>query len=111
MFCNFQAEVLNVHLDNSETERARCQLALSDAVSKINIVQEDQEVQEGNYKTQLSTMTEHLANMNDKLIKQTEEIQQLKFQLVQKVGNFDNTENELKNKQCNVMFRFLFFSG
>ena len=87
-FCfsnKFQAEVLNVHLDNSENKRTKCESALLEALSKINSVQEDQEVQEGNYKTQLSTMTEHLANMNDKLIKQTEEIQQLKFQLVQKV--------------------------
>ena len=30
-------------------------------------------------------MSEHLANMNEKLISQTEEIQQLKFQLVNKV--------------------------
>ncbi|XP_008208361.1 girdin isoform X1 [Nasonia vitripennis] len=74
-------EVMNVHLDTSEEQREKCEAALLEALSKWKSLQEDKEVQEGNYKLQLSTMSEHLANMNEKLIHQTEEIQQLKFEL------------------------------
>lgn len=77
---------MNVHLDASEEKREKCEAALLEALSQIKILQEDKEVQEGNYKLQLSTMSEHLANMNEKLIQQTEEIQQLKFELSNKVN-------------------------
>ncbi|XP_076302362.1 uncharacterized protein LOC143220628 [Lasioglossum baleicum] len=78
------SEVLQVHLDTSESKREKCESALTEALSNCSILQKDKEIQEGNYKAQLSTMSEHLANMNEKLISQTEEIQQLKFQLVNK---------------------------
>ncbi|XP_033315708.1 spindle pole body component 110 isoform X2 [Bombus bifarius] len=78
------SEVLQVHLDTSESKREKCESALTEALSNCNTLQKDKEIQEGNYKAQLSTMSEHLANMNEKLISQTEEIQQLKFQLVNK---------------------------
>ena len=77
---------MNVHLDTSEEKREKCEAALLEALSKWRNLQEDKEVQEGNYKLQLSTMSEHLANMNEKLIHQTEEIQQLKFELSSKVS-------------------------
>lgn len=78
------SEVLQVHLDTSESKRKQCESALTEAFSNCNVLQKDKEIQEGNYKAQLSTMSEHLANMNDKLISQTEEIQQLKFELTNK---------------------------
>nr|XP_031838146.1 CAP-Gly domain-containing linker protein 1 isoform X2 [Nomia melanderi] len=78
------SEVMQVHLDTSESKRKKCESALSEAFSNCNILQKDKEIQEGNYKAQLSTMSEHLANMNEKLISQTEEIQQLKFELANK---------------------------
>ncbi|XP_035727483.1 flagellar attachment zone protein 1-like isoform X1 [Vespa mandarinia] len=77
-------EVMHAHLDTCESKREKCELALSEALSNCNTLQKDKETQEGNYKAQLSTMSEHLANMNDKLICQTEEIQQLKFELANK---------------------------
>ncbi|XP_015588783.1 protein phosphatase 1 regulatory subunit 21 [Cephus cinctus] len=77
-------EVMNVHLDTSEAKREKCEAFLLETLSKWRNLQEDKEEQEGNYKAQLSTMSEHLANMNDKLIQQTEEIQQLKFELANK---------------------------
>lgn len=80
-----QIEVMNVHLNNSEAKRETCEASLSDALSQINCVQEDLQVQEGSYRSQLSTMSEHVANMNEKLIQKTEEIDQLKFELSQKV--------------------------
>ncbi|XP_034941413.1 ERC protein 2 [Chelonus insularis] len=79
-------QVMSVHLDTSEEKREKCEAALREALSNWNSSQEDKEVQEGNYKAQLSTMTEHLANMNEKLIRQTEEIQQLKYELGNKNG-------------------------
>ncbi|KAJ8673472.1 hypothetical protein QAD02_004734 [Eretmocerus hayati] len=79
-------EVMNVHLDTSEEKRAKCEASLMEALSQFRNLQDDKEIQEGNYKLQLSTMSEHLANMNEKLICQTEEIQQLKFELSNKNG-------------------------
>ncbi|CAK9814692.1 Protein phosphatase 1 regulatory subunit 21 [Anthophora quadrimaculata] len=78
------SEVMQVHLNTSESKREKCESALTEALSNCNILQKDKEIQEGNYKVQLSTMSEYLANMNQKLISQTEEIQQLKFQLANK---------------------------
>lgn len=78
------SEVMQVHLDTCESKREKCESALTEALSNCNTLQKDKEIQEGNYKTQLSTMSEHLANMNEKLISQTEEIQQLKFELANK---------------------------
>ncbi|XP_043682254.1 myosin-2 isoform X3 [Vespula pensylvanica] len=79
------SEVMHAHLDTCESKREKCEVALLEALSNCNSLQKDKETQEGNYKAQLSTMSEHLANMNDKLICQTEEIQQLKFELANKV--------------------------
>ncbi|KAH0568092.1 protein phosphatase 1 regulatory subunit 21 [Cotesia glomerata] len=79
-------QVMSVHLDTSEEKRKKCETALLEALSNWSSSQEDKEVQEGSYSTQLSTMTEHLANMNEKLIQQTEEIQQLKYELSNKNG-------------------------
>ncbi|XP_053976435.1 protein phosphatase 1 regulatory subunit 21 [Hylaeus volcanicus] len=73
------SEVMQVHLDASESKRKKCESALTEA--NWNTSERDKEIQE-NYKTQLITMSEHLANMNEKLISQTEEIQHLKFELV-----------------------------
>ncbi|KAK2574904.1 hypothetical protein KPH14_002595 [Odynerus spinipes] len=78
------SEVMHVHLDTCESKREKCEVALMEALSNCNSLQKDKETQEGNYKAQLSTMSEHLANMNEKLIHQTEEIQQLKFELTNK---------------------------
>ncbi|KAK0182224.1 hypothetical protein PV327_000385 [Microctonus hyperodae] len=79
-------EVMAVHLDTSEEKREKCEAALLESLSKLTNSQEEKDVQEGNYTAQLSTMTEHLANMNEKLIHQTEEIQQLKYELGNRNG-------------------------
>ncbi|XP_011636762.1 ankyrin repeat domain-containing protein 18A isoform X2 [Pogonomyrmex barbatus] len=74
-------EVMHVQLDTSESKREKCEAALLETLSNYNSLQKEKETQEINYKVQLNTMSEHLANMNEKLIFQTEEIQQLKFEL------------------------------
>lgn len=81
----FQNEVMHVQLDTNESKREKCETSLLETLSNYNSLQKEKETQEGNYKTQLNTMSEHLANMNEKLIFQTEEIQQLKFELANKV--------------------------
>ncbi|XP_014226544.1 protein phosphatase 1 regulatory subunit 21 [Trichogramma pretiosum] len=79
-------EVMNVHLDASEEKREKCEAELADALQKYKNLQQEMEQQEANYKLQLNTMSEHLANMNEKLINQTDEIQRLKFELSNKNG-------------------------
>lgn len=76
---------MHVQLDTSESKREKCEAALLETLSNYNGIQKEKEGQEANYKVQLNTMSEHLANMNEKLISQTEEIQQLKFELANKV--------------------------
>ncbi|XP_011159620.1 ankyrin repeat domain-containing protein 18A [Solenopsis invicta] len=78
------SEVMHVQLDTSESKREKCEAALLETLSNYNSIQKEKETQEINYKVQLNTMSEHLANMNEKLIFQTEEIQQLKFELANK---------------------------
>ena len=55
---------------------------MQDYVAKL---QEDLQTTTQNYETQLSIMSEHLANMNDKLTVQRDEIDQLKYQMSNKV--------------------------
>lgn len=76
---------MHVQLDESESKREKCETTLLETLSNYTSLQKEKETQEGNYKAQLNTMSEHLANMNEKLICQTEEIQQLKFELANKV--------------------------
>ncbi|XP_032664664.1 spindle pole body component 110 [Odontomachus brunneus] len=78
------SEVMHVQLDTSESKREKCEATLLEALSNCTGLQKEKETQEGNYKSQLNTMSEHLANMNEKLIFQTDEIQQLKFELASK---------------------------
>jgi len=83
---------MHVQLDTSESKREKCETALLETLSNCNSIQKEKEAQEVNYKVQLSTMSEHLANMNEKLIFQTEEIQQLKFELANKVKMHKNIQ-------------------
>lgn len=76
---------MHVQLDTSESKREKGEATLLETLSNYNSIQKEKEAQEINYKIQLNTMSEHLANMNEKLICQTEEIQQLKFELANKV--------------------------
>ena len=76
---------MHAQLDTSESKREKCEVTLLETLSNYNSIQKEKDAQEVNYKIQLNTMSEHLANMNEKLIFQTEEIQQLKFELANKV--------------------------
>ncbi|KAF4516847.1 hypothetical protein B566_EDAN006242 [Ephemera danica] len=65
---------------------AEKQLYDGKSVSLRSELQEELHTTKHNYETQLSLMSEHLANMNDKLAIQKDEIDQLKYQLGQKVA-------------------------
>ena len=47
----------------------------------INDLKEEARTTSVNYEEQLSMMSEHLANMNDKLTRQTDEIERLHFEM------------------------------
>ena len=47
----------------------------------INDLKEEARTTSVNYEEQLSMMSEHLANMNDKLTMQTDEIERLHFEM------------------------------
>lgn len=104
---------MHVQLDTSESKRDKCETALLEALSNCSGLQKERETQEGNYKSQLNTMSEHLANMNEKLIFQTEEIQQLKFELANKVKEEKGREKERRENVRlffqNVSPRIYFF--
>nr|CAD7405460.1 unnamed protein product [Timema cristinae] len=57
---------------------------LSEALEKLTRLQEELQTTTENYEVQLSIMSEHLANMNEKLTLQRDEIDQLKYQLTSK---------------------------
>ena len=64
-------------------ERCRNRAAnqLESAEKAIEDLKEDAKTTSLNYEEQLSMMSEHLANMNDKLTRQTDEIERLHFDL------------------------------
>ena len=63
--------------------KIKAQNDLKEAQNQIEVIKEEAKTTSVNYENQLSLMSEHLANMNDKLTKQTDEIERLKFE----VGN------------------------
>lgn len=68
---------------------------MQDLAAKL---QEDLQTTTHNYETQLSIMSEHLANMNDKLTVQWDEIDQLKYQMTNKVSILCPSPNKYINK-------------
>ena len=67
-----------------EKAKFKAQDELKDAQDQIEIIKEEAKTTSVNYENQLSLMSEHLANMNDKLTKQTDEIETLKYELTNK---------------------------
>ncbi|PSN56891.1 Protein phosphatase 1 regulatory subunit 21 [Blattella germanica] len=78
--CQVLQKRLELYLENKiQAEQGLQQM--QDTAAKL---QEDLQTTTHNYETQLSIMSEHLANMNDKLAVQRDEIDQLKYQLSNK---------------------------
>jgi len=80
--CQVLQNRLELYLQNKLQAETSLQ-KMQDYVAKL---QEDLQTTTQNYETQLSIMSEHLANMNDKLTIQRDEIDQLKYQMTNKLS-------------------------
>ncbi len=80
---HFYLECLSLQKRNAFWEKAkkRAHDELKEAHSHIEDVKDEAKTTSVNYEDQLSLMSEHLANMNDKLTQQTDEIDRLKYEL------------------------------
>ena len=73
-----ESAALKKRLDHSEKVRSKLRSSLDECEERCKLLAEEAALTAKNYEGQLSVMTEHLANMNDTLSRQTEEIQSLK---------------------------------
>jgi len=64
-----------------EKSRRNAMTKLENQDKSINDLKEEARTTSVNYEEQLSMMSEHLANMNDKLTRQTDEIERLHFEM------------------------------
>ena len=67
--------------------KKKAQKELARAQNCIGEIQDEAKITNTNYEDQLNLMSEHLANMNDKLTSQTDEIDRLKYELANKKSN------------------------
>ena len=70
----------------SEGVKARLEGALSSSQETASALREESAAIASNYELQLSMMTEHVANMNEKLTEKSEQIEGLKYELKGKKG-------------------------
>ncbi|CAG7786527.1 unnamed protein product [Allacma fusca] len=84
----FHSECVSLQnlLTISVEKKKEAESQLQNAERNFTDLQEELQLTKNNYETQLSTMTEHLANMNEKLTLQKDTIDDLKYQLTNK-GN------------------------
>jgi len=75
---------LEKHLLFSNQRKIDALNALEAIQAKYDEVKEELQLTKDNYETQLSSMTEHVAGLNDKLTGQEEKIEQLNYQLSSK---------------------------
>ena len=75
---NAETSALKKRLNHSEKERTKLRSSWSEAEERCRLLAEEAALTAKNYEGQLSMMSEHLANMNERLTSQTEHIQALK---------------------------------
>ena len=68
-------------IKSREKAKVKAEQRLVKATTEIESLKGDVQTTSSNYESQLKMMTEHVANMNDKLALQTDEIERLKFEL------------------------------
>ncbi|XP_049863746.1 protein phosphatase 1 regulatory subunit 21 [Schistocerca gregaria] len=78
-----ECRALQRRLEHCVTGRKEAEAALQESQESLARLQEELHTTTRNYEMQLSIMSEHLANMNECLAVQRDEIDQLKFQLGQ----------------------------
>ncbi|PNF18775.1 Protein phosphatase 1 regulatory subunit 21 [Cryptotermes secundus] len=81
-----ECQVLQNRLELCLQNKLQAESSLQQVQDLAAKLQEDLQTTTHNYETQLSIMSEHLANMNDKLTVQWDEIDQLKYQMTNKSG-------------------------
>lgn len=74
-------------MNESLTEKFELEERLRATEITLDSLQEELSTTSHNYELQLSTMSEHLANMNETLTKQCDEIHQLEYKLKLKRQN------------------------
>ena len=75
---------LQKRLEFWEKAKKKALNQVQEAELYINEIKEEAKTTSTNYEDQLSMMSEHLANMNEKLTQQTDEIERLKYELANK---------------------------
>lgn len=76
-----ECSALQLRLELSLEEKTEVEQKLESSLKTIAKLQEELQTTSHNYEQQLSTMSDHVADLNDKYTEQCELIQQLKFQL------------------------------
>lgn len=76
-----ECSALQVRLELALSEKTQAEVALAEDATLRQRLQEELTTTTHNYEQQLSTMSEHLADLNDKYTEQSEILQQLQFQL------------------------------
>lgn len=76
-----ECNALQVRLELSLEEKTESEQRLESSICTLGRLQEELNTTSHNYEQQLSTMSEHLADLNDKYTEQCELIQQLQYQL------------------------------
>ncbi|XP_044730017.1 protein phosphatase 1 regulatory subunit 21-like isoform X2 [Chrysoperla carnea] len=85
--CNdisLECNAMEIRLEESIVEKQDLETRLRTTEMALESLQEELSTTSHNYELQLSTMSEHLANMNETLTKQCDEIQQLEYNLALK---------------------------
>ena len=77
---------LKKRLKHAEVLKSRLESALSSSKEQESLLREESTAIASNYELQLSMMTEHVANMNEKLTEKSDQIEGLKFELKGKKG-------------------------
>ena len=78
---HLECKSLQQRLAASEKRRHRLLRELDASKEKLGQMKEEMGTTAANYEGQLGLMTEHVANMNDKLTSQTDEIESLRYEL------------------------------
>lgn len=76
-------DALQTRLDQLIQDKIESDERIQELLNKQRSLQEELQITSHNYEQQLSTMSEHLADLNDKYTEQCELIQQLMYQINQ----------------------------
>lgn len=76
-----ECDALQARLDLTLSEKTDVENQLQQCLQTLRLLQEELQTTSHNYEQQLSTMSEHVADLNDKYTEQCEMVQQLMYQM------------------------------